>query len=301
VPQKFAQDFALDSQAVRRAFNRAGPRFDTAAVLHREVRERALRRLRMVRQPPGVILDLGAGTTAASRWLAKEFAGARVIALDNALGMLRSATRGLHRWFGRPFSAVGGDAHHLPLRDRSVDWVFSNLMLSYCRSADAALAEVRRVLKPGGLLACTVFGPHTLHELRSAWQHDAYPRVHGFLDMHDLGDALVRLKFAEPVLDTERFTLTYADFFSLARDLRAMGSTNALAVRARGLAGRGSWDKAATAYEHWRTQGTLPATFEVTYVQAWAPPQEARPGGEIHVPVGAISRRRSEHPGHNNK
>jgi malonyl-CoA O-methyltransferase len=287
------QHVVLDALAIRRAFNRAAAKFDTAAVLCREVRERALARLRLVRYPPDVVLDLGAGTTAASRVLAKEYPRARVLALDSSMAMLRAAPKGLRHFFAPSVTRVAGNAQTLPIRNRSVDWLFSNLLLPWCAEPETALAEMRRVLKPGGLLACTSFGPDTLMELRSSWDHDPLPHAYRFPDMHDLGDALVRLGFADPVLDTERFTLTYADLFSLARDLQAMGSVNAFGHRARGLSGTGNWNRAAQTYERYRVHGKLPATFEIVYAQAWVPLVERHTDGEIRVPVSALRGKKS--------
>ena len=100
-------------------------------------------------------------------------------------------------------------------------------MLQWC-NPDAVFAEFRRVLAPTGLLSFSAFGPDTLRELRSAWgQVDSHTHVHQFIDMHDLGDALVRSGFAAPVLDVERFTLQYLNVRKVAADLKATGAHNA--------------------------------------------------------------------------
>ena len=93
--------------------------------------------------------------------------------------------------------------------------------------------------------------------------------------MHDLGDALVRAGFAEPVLDVERYTLTYDDARGLMRDLKAIGAHNATAGRARGLTGKSTLARMLAAYEGFRREGKLPATYEVVFAQAWCPD---RPG-----------------------
>jgi malonyl-CoA O-methyltransferase len=94
--------------------------------------------------------------------------------------------------------------------------------------------------------------------------------------MHDIGDALVRAGFAAPVLDVERYTLCYADVRSLARDLKAVGARNATAGRARGLTGPRTFGRMQSAYEAFRQDGRLPATYEVVFGQAWAPAETAR-------------------------
>ena len=95
--------------------------------------------------------------------------------------------------------------------------------------------------------------------------------VNRFIDMHDLGDALVRSGLAEPVMDVERFTLTYAEVRDLMRDLKTIGARNANAGRPRGLTGKGDLARMSAAYEESRCDGRLPATYEVVYGQAWCP------------------------------
>lgn len=290
-------DLALNRKPIRRAFDRASDGFDRAAVLHREVRGRALERLRLLRHTPQRILDLGCGTGQARRWFSQKFPGAQVVSLDSSVAMLRQHGESLWtRLTRRTAPRICADATALPLRDRSVDCVFSNLMLPWC-APDRVFAEVRRVLNPGGVFSFTTFGPDTLIELRQAWaQVDRFEHVHAFADMHDLGDALVRGGFADPVLDVERFVLTYADIQALHRDLKSIGSVNALRERHRGLTTRNVYERLKSAYEPYRRDGSLPATFEVVYGQAWQSTQPLRqfseatsPGSqETKVPLSAL-------------
>ncbi len=270
-------DYLVDAAFARRAFNRASAGYDAAAVLQGEVRDLLLERLRLAVLEPRLILDAGAGTGIASRELKRRYPKARVVALDSAERMLdAAAARG--SWL-RPLSRVCADASRLPLPEASVDLVFSNFLLPWC-DTDRLLAEFRRVLAPRGLLTFATLGPDTLRELRSAWAGvDPHPRVHAFIDMHDLGDALVRSGFAEPVLDVERYTLEYTDVARLAADLKALGEVNALAGRSRGLTGPRKFAAMSAAYEVHRREGRLPATYEVVFGQAWAPSQPPRPAG----------------------
>jgi malonyl-CoA O-methyltransferase len=87
--------------------------------------------------------------------------------------------------------------------------------------------------------------------------------------MHDIGDAMVRAGFSAPVLDVERFTLTYDDVKGVMRDLKSIGAHNATDGRARGLLGRGFLKNLEASYEQFRQNGKLPATFEVVYGHAW--------------------------------
>jgi malonyl-CoA O-methyltransferase len=266
--------YALEPGRVRRSFDRAARTYDDAAVLHAEVREDLLQRLQLVTLVPHVVLDAGAGTGHASRALKRLYPKAQVVALDSSLQMLKVA--GKQQSWLRPFERICADAELLPLRDGSVDLIISNLMLQWC-NPDAVFAEFRRVLKPSGLLSFSAFGPDTLRELRTAWgQIDAQCHVHQFIDMHDLGDALVRNGFAAPVLDVERFTLQYLDVRKLAADLKATGAHNSTAGRARGLTSPRKFAAMQAAYEKFRQAGRLPATYEVVFAHAWAPAHAAR-------------------------
>jgi malonyl-CoA O-methyltransferase len=266
--------YALEPGRVRRSFDRAARTYDNAAVLHAEVREDLLQRLLLVTLVPHVVLDAGAGTGHASRALKRLYPKAQVVALDSSLQMLKVAAK-QQSWL-RPFERVCADAELLPLRDGSVDLIVSNLMLQWC-NPDAVFAEFRRVLKPSGLLSFSAFGPDTLRELRTAWgQIDAHSHVNQFIDMHDLGDALVRNGFAAPVLDVERFTLQYLDVRRVAADLKATGAHNSTAGRARGLTSPRKFAAMQTAYEKFRQDGRLPATYEVVFAHAWAPAHAAR-------------------------
>jgi malonyl-CoA O-methyltransferase len=279
--------YALDPVGVRRAFDRAAATFDAAAVLHAEVRDNLLQRLQLTAFTPRVVVDLGAGTGHVSRALKRRYPGALVIALDASPGMLRAAAR--RRSWLRRFALVCADAEHLPLADGSVDLILSNLMLQWC-NPDTVFAECRRVLAPRGLLSFTTLGPDTLRELRTAWARvDPRSHVHRFIDMHDLGDALVRGGFASPVLDVERYTLTYSGVPEVAADLKATGAHNATAGRAKGLTGRGKFAAMQAAYETFRQEGRLPATYEVVFGQAWAPGEASGSGGDTARRSGADS------------
>jgi malonyl-CoA O-methyltransferase len=274
---------------MRRAFERASQSYDRAAVLQTEVRARLLARLQYLKLEPApqIILDAGCGTGHGARELKKRFPRARVLALDIATGMLREAGRNQGWW--RRFDRVCADAERMPLADASVDLIFSNLMLQWCAEPDAVFHEFKRVLKPRGLFTFSTLGPDTLMELRAAWAAvDERTHVSRFLDMHDIGDALVRARLAEPVLDVERFTLTYDTAIALMHDLKAIGAQNATAGRPTGLTGRAAFAAVTQAYERFRSEGRLPATYEVVLGQAWgAIPRQS----EVRVPISDIARR----------
>ncbi len=282
----------IDKAAARRSFERAAAGYDGVAVLQRETANRMLERLEYIRLTPRRVLDLGCGTGFALDGLARRYRRAHLVALDLAVGMLQRARR-RGRWLQRP-SLVCADMETLPLRDASVDLIFSNATLQWCNDLAGSFAEMRRVLRPGGLLMFTTFGPDTLRELRAAWAEvDGGSHVSPFLDMHDVGDALVRARFADPVMDVERITLTYERVRDLMRDLKAIGAHNALVDRPRGLTGRCRFAAMEQAYEQHRRDGRLPSTWEVVYGHAWCPAEplaQRRADDAVLIPVSAIGR-----------
>jgi malonyl-CoA O-methyltransferase len=287
--------FRLDRRRLRASFERASVSYESAAGLQARVAAELLERLAAFRFRPRVVLDLGAGTGRVSAELKRRYPRALVIALDLSPGMLREARRHERLW--RRFARLCGDALRVPLRDASVDLVFSSLMLQWCEPLATALAEVRRVLAPGGFFAFSTFGADTLHELRRAWaQADGYNHVNHFPDVHEVGDALVHAGLTEPVLDIDRIEVDYADARTLMRDLKAIGARNATAGRPRTLAGRARLERVEHAYESFRRDGRLPATYEVIFGASWGSAGRAAVaavGGEARIAPGSIGRART--------
>ena len=270
-------DKQIDKHLVRASFNRAAQHYDKAAVLQREVGNNMLERLDDIRMQPATILDVGAGTGFCATALSERYPKANIILLDLAPAMLQHA-RQKRNWreklFSRRQSYLCADAETLPLADNSVDMLFSNLTLQWCEDLAGTFAEFQRVLKPDGMLLFSSFGPDTLKELRHSWHSvDANVHVHRFLDMHDVGDALLYSGFADPVMDVERYTLTYPDVYQLMRELKALGAHNAAYHRPHALTGRNKLKAMIGAYEQYRANGVLPASYEVVFGHAWAPRQ----------------------------
>lgn len=284
--------FRLDRRQIRKAFDHAARGYDAAAVLQREIGARLLERLELTTLTPARILDLGCGTGHQLNALSRRYPRAQVLGLDVAMGML-SAARRRQGWFRRK-PLVCADAMRLPFAANSFEFVNCNLMLQWCDDLDQVFGELRRIVRPHGLLLFSSFGPDTLRELRAAWRDvDAFNHVNRFIDMHDIGDALIRAGFVEPVMDVEHITLTYADVRHLMRDLKDIGAHNVTAGRAHSLGGRRRIDKLAAAYEQFRHQGRLPATYEVVYGTAWTPayiPADMLTADELRIAMGERGR-----------
>ena len=271
--------FRIDSAVVRRTFSRAASGYDSVAVLQREVARRMAERLDLVNVSPRRILDAGCGTGADLGLLAGRYPDAQRIGFDPALPMLRVA-RSKASWLKRilpPLAArqpafVCGDARRIPFKTGSAGLAWSNLVLHWLDNPFPALSEIHRVLEVDGLLMFSCLGPDTLQELRAAFaEADNAAHVNRFIDMHDLGDMLLACGFADPVMDMEKITLTYARPQAFLRDLRAGGSGNALEGRRRGLTGRRAWQRMLDALAAQLRDGQLAVTFEIVYGHAWKP------------------------------
>lgn len=295
----------LDPAAVRKAFGRAAAGYDAAAALQREIGSRMLSRLDYMKIEPHAILDAGCGTGEAIGELGARYANAQVVGFDLALPMVEAARdrsqrgRSLYRRLLGPLvgrsppqapAYVCADIGVLPFGAASFDLAWSNLVLQWVNDLPRAFVEMRRVLRVGGLLMFSTFGPDTLKELAQAFrQGDDLPHVSRFVDMHDVGDMLVNAGFADPVMDMEHVTLTYETPAALMRELKAIGATNAARGRPRGLMGRRRIALVEAALEAARRDGRIPATYEVVYGHAWKGEPKLTAGG---LPIVKVDRAR---------
>jgi malonyl-CoA O-methyltransferase len=271
----------FDARQVQRAFSRAAAGYDEAAALQREVEARLLESLDFwpakhgEERSPACAVDLGSGPGRGAAAMRGRWPKARVLAIDLALPMLREARR-RERWnpLRKGIDRLCADARALPLADGSVDVLFSNLCLQWIEDLPAVFAGFRRVMRPGGLLMVSTFGPDTLHELRAAFAAgDDAPHVSPFASIAQFGDALMHAGFRDPVLDRDATVSRHEDLAALVRELRTLGATNALRARRHTLTGKARFARAAQAYaaEFGDAGGALPATWETITAMAWAP------------------------------
>lgn len=283
-----------EKHRIQRHFDAKAIRYESSAVLQRNVCEELLSRLDLTSLNPSVILDAGCGTGWGTQGLLKKYKKAKVISLDLSPEMLKQIkTKG--GWLRKP-NLICADAEEIPLQDESVDLVFSNFMLQWC-DYKKVFAEFRRILKPDGLLMFTTFGPDTLKELKQSWaQVDDHAHVNDFTDMHDLGDELVNTGLAEPVMDMDLMALTYDDVMSVMSDLKAIGANTTLKNQKKpaeqGLVTPSKLKRVIQHYENYRSDGVVPASYEVIYGHAWKTKQRATkiPQTEFSVSVDQLKR-----------
>ena len=238
--------------------------------LCREAAARLLDHLDPVRIEPRWVLEIAMQCSLRDH-LTARFPDSRVASCGLVPGALvpKPADGG-----GRLFT-LSASPFRLPLVSGSADLMVSSLALHWFADPGPVFGEVRRVLRPGGLAVFTTLGPGALEELRRSWRTvDSYSHLIDFMDMHDLGDAMVRAGFADVVMDAERISVTWPDVPALLRDLRDLGTGNPLSGRAPGLTAPGRLAALARAHETHRSSGRLPATVELVHGHGWK--REAR-------------------------
>ena len=286
--------FALDLQRLRQRFEQAAPDHDRTVLPYREIGQGLLERLEAIKLQPTTIVDVGCGAGLLAAALLKKYRKARVIGLERTPALVIRARRRAP-WLRALHGAVA-EPEALPLPAASCDLLVSNLALPWSLDLDRVFAEFRRVLRPGGALFFSTLGPDTLSELRRGWATvDGYNHINAFLDMHDIGDALVRAGLAEPVMDVERLTFACSTVDDLMRALKTFGAANVTAGRARGLTGKGRLPALRAACEPFRrADGRLSASCEVIYGHAWGPRESgvrSRPDDPAVFPLARLRRR----------
>ena len=212
-------------------------------------------------------VDLGTPTDAVRRVLVASGKVATIITAAPAASLDDSSVR------------IAADEEALPFADGSLDLVVSALALQFVNDLPGTLIQIRRALKPDGLLLAALIGGDTLTELREAFaqaesevEGGASPRVAPFVNVRELGALLQRADFALPVVDSDRLTVRYDSVLALMHDLRRMGATNVLSERRRTPFKRATLQRLVEIYARCFTDadGRLRATFEIVWLSGWA-------------------------------
>ncbi|ODN42625.1 malonyl-ACP O-methyltransferase BioC [Piscirickettsia litoralis] len=283
----------FNKQEICNAFNQAANHYQDAAILQLEIAKRLDERLDFVHLSPEKVVDLGSGTGVLTRHMKSRFTKAQVIGLDLAEKMLKQA-RAQDKLFKKN-NWLAADIEQLPFVSESLDLVTSSSCLHWVSDLPKVFSEVWRVLKPGSLFTFTSFGPDTLKELKASFSAvDHYPHVNEFIDMHDIGDMLLKQGFSDPVMDMEYIQMTYSDVMGLMKDLKTIGANNHAQHKRRGLMSRSALELMKKSYEQYRnSEGVLPATFEVIYGHAWVPEQKQQlNSGEVLVSLESLRKKK---------
>ncbi len=271
----------FDRAVVRRHRERAAAKFPAPDSLFREIATRLDDRLDDMNRDFPLALDLGSRGNAMCDLLTNR----------KRVGTVIRCSHGEPSPGPGEFHSLVADEEALPIADGRLDLVTSMLNLHWVNDLPGTLAQIRRALRPDGLILAAMLGGETLFELRRAMleaeaeiEGGASPRVSPFVELSDAGGLLQRAGFALPVADLDTITITWPDAFALMRDLRGMGETNSVHERRKGFTRRDTMFAAAQKYHELfaDSDGRIPATFQIVYLTAWAPhdsqQQPLRPG-----------------------
>jgi len=274
-------------RSLLRAHRRRGLRLGPETFLLDRVAEDFADRLQAVVRRFDLALDFGTPTAAVRAALLRNGAISTMIALDPII----DATNLSGDYAAAVASRVVADAEALPFADNVLDLVVSGLFLQAVNDLPGVLVQIRRALKPDGLLLAALLGGETLTELRQSFaiaeselEGGVSPRVAPFPDLRDMGMLLQRAGFALPVTDVDRVTVRYATPLALLRDLRRMGATNPLVERRRVPLRRTTLMRAMEAYaaRFSDPDGKVRASFDIIWLSGWSPhesqQQPLRPG-----------------------
>lgn len=254
----------LDKAKIRQSFAAASVTYDSVAALQRTVGKELLAII-ATGSPTGTLLDLGCGTGFLTYGLLRS--ARPVIALDIALPMLRVTRTKLA---GTPHvSYICADAEQLPLAGQIADGVFSNLALQWCINLEAVFTDIKRVLKPGGRLVFSTFGPQTLQELKSAWAEvDGYSHVNEFYSEQQLIRFLQLAGYTEMKIETRLYISSYDSVLDLMKELKHIGAHNVIAGRNKSMTTKTQMQRMIAAYQKQRSGDRITATFEIVMVSA---------------------------------
>ncbi len=277
----------FDRVAVRRHRDRAAGSLDRVASVLADVADRLLDRLDDIKRDFTDALDVGGRGAVAPRLRAR---GIAVTCSDLSPALAQQA------------GGVAADEEFLPFATASFDLVVANLSLHWVNDLPGALIQLRRVLRPDGLLLASLPALGTLGELRAALTAaeaeitgGAAPRVSPFPDLRDCAGLLQRAGFALPVVDGDDITLLYANPLDLLRDLRAAGETNAVALRDRRIPPRALFPAALAGLP--ARDGRSPATLRLAMLTGWAPsPSQPKPVARGSATVSLADALRADPP-----
>ena len=240
-----------------------------------EIRKRLDDRLDMIRYDPTYILDAGCATGESINKLFSRYPKTNVFALDFCLNMLNqtqsyTATNRLFR--------ICADIEKLPISDSTIDLYWSNLSLQYVEDLRCTFLEANRVMTKGGLIIFSIFGPDTFKEFRSILSevnNNENLGIEQYIDMHDIGDLLIKTGFVDPVIESEMIELSYSHIEQGLEELKNIGSEHIVRDMKKFIGS--DWEQVLSSYhERFSANSTNNLiTYEIIYGHAWVPEKEA--------------------------
>lgn len=281
-------------QQIRHSFNQHASDYDGAAKIQQEIGMRLFARLDYLKMTPQYVLDLGSGTGYFAKCLKKYYPKAKIIAFDLAYKMLL-CSKDRQSWL-RPWSLVNGDMEQLPFEAGIFDLIFANQTIHWSTDLSLVFQEINRVMSPQACFMFSSLGPDTFLELRHKEQsHQHYAHANQFLDMHLIGDALMREFFVDPVMDMEQIVAHYASFEHLIASLKNQGVVNINPLKNHALTGKKRWQAFKDMVSAEMTaEGKFPLTYEVVYGHAWKSlVRRDKTIIETRVPLATLKRQNS--------
>jgi len=256
-------DFFIDKNKVRESFSLASAHYDEQAQLQKKVGEELFKKV--ILEKADNIVDIGCGTGFLTHDLLQEGKARQIIAIDIAFSMLQVCKTKLEQ-----FSSVNyicADAEGLPVLKASVDAVVSNLALQWCQNLSQVFNGFNEVLKEGGQVFFSTFGSATLRELKCSWKTvDDYSHVNEFFTVDQLHFYLQKSGFKSIIIETKVYQSNYQSVMGLMRELKGIGAHNVLSGRNRKLTSKGQMRKMIEVYNKYRSNGVIPATYEIIFV-----------------------------------
>ena len=238
-----------------------------SAIVQKEIINRLMQRLSFFNLSQRKVIDIGSGVGLSTKKLIELHNKSDFYMLDSSLKSLEENIIKKKNVF-----KVCADYTKIPYESNTFDFVFSSSALHWELDIHSSFKEIFRILKPGGLLLFSTYGPDTLIELRSAWaQVDSNKHVNDFYDMHDIGDLMLNLNFIDSVVDTEKIIIQYENIRQLQKDLKNIGSKVLPGEdKSKNLSSISGMKSMYKEYDNFRLKsGDLPATYEVIYGSAW--------------------------------
>jgi len=253
---------SFDKRDISRSFSGASTSYDDFASLQRTIGEKLMAQTILSNHPFGTILDAGSGTGFLTSKLRETYTDNNIIALDIADAMLIKAKQNQIS----DVDFVCADAEKLPLANESIASIFSNLAFQWSTNLPAVFSESYRVMKTGGVLVFSSFGPTTLCELNDAWSSaDGSVHVNSFTSAEKITAYLGAAGFIDSHVHYQTITFHYPSAIELMRDLKGMGAHNINSQRKKGLTGKDAFKRMLEKYEQYRVEEGLPATFQAVY------------------------------------